>query len=731
MRDDTPSDDPTGLDLPRLRTLLDRLNETLGPPADGLAPLLDQQTLAELSRLTRALEARAAEPALNQQAYRAIIDSSDDAIIGKALDGTITSWNTGAERIFGYGAAEALGQSIRIIIPPERHGEESTILARIAAGERVDHFETVRCHKDGHLIDVSATVSPILDENGQVCGASKIARDITARKRTDAELAKYRQHLEAMVEERTAALSVAKEAAEAANRAKSSFLANMSHELRTPLNAIIGLSELALRGAHEPRLRDQLVKIDRASQHLLGVINDVLDISRIEADRLVLEQTHFRLGEVLENFSSLVAHRAAEKGLLLRVILAPEIARLALHGDPLRLSQILINFAGNAIKFTEHGGITVRVHLAEEGERDVALRFEVQDTGIGIAAADRDRLFNAFEQADASMTRKYGGSGLGLAISKRLVELMGGQVGVDSEEGRGSTFWFVLRIGKGQESALPRARHASEAAEQRLRQHCRGMHVLLVEDEPINQEVSRELLQLAGLRVSVAANGAEAVEAALRGRYDLILMDMQMPVLDGPSATREILARLGEQAPPIVAMTANAMASDRQCCLDAGMRDHITKPINSRLLFAKLLQWLLPAAEADSGENGNEATESPATDIGLHDIDGLDPDAALYQLGGNSELYLRVLAQFAADHASSPQRIANALAAGDRNGAQRRAHSLKGVASQAGAGRLRSLAERVEHDIRDHAPGLDASLVELGDHLSQLITALQHHLPPS
>ena len=484
------------------------------------------------------------------QTYRAIIDSSDDAIIGKTLDGIITSWNPGAEWIFGYSTAEAVGQSIQLIIPPERQDEESAILARIANGERVDHFETERCHKDGHRIDVSATVSPILDEHGRVCGASKIARDITARKRSDAELAEYRHHLEAMVEERTAALSVAKEAAEAANRAKSSFLANMSHELRTPLNAIIGMSELALRGASEPRLRDQLAKIDRASQHLLGVINDVLDISKIEADRLTLEQTHFRLGEVLENFSSLLAHRAAEKGLALRIDLSPEVARLALHGDPLRLSQILINFAGNAIKFTAHGSITVRVHLADESTDDVALRFEIQDTGIGIAAADLERLFDAFEQADASMTRKYGGSGLGLAISKRLVELMGGQVGVDSEEGRGSTFWFALRIGKGQEDALPRAIHTTEAAEERLRQHCHGMHVLLVEDEPINQEVSRELLQLAGLRVSVANNGAEAVEAALRTRHDLILMDMQMPVLDGPSASREILQRLGDQAPP-------------------------------------------------------------------------------------------------------------------------------------------------------------------------------------
>ncbi len=418
-----------------------------------------------------------------------------------------------------------------------------------------------------------------------------------ARVQAEAELARYRGHLEAMIEARTAALSVAKEAAEAASRAKSTFLANMSHELRTPMNAITGMTSLALRRAVDPKQKDHLTKVTEASRHLLGVINDILDISKIEADRLGLEDIGFDLAAVLAQAAGLVGPQGAAKGLRLEIDIAPDLARLAIQGDPLRLGQILLNLTGNAVKFTAAGSVVVRVTAAEETATDVLVRFEVHDTGIGISAEDQRRLFTAFEQADGSMTRRYGGSGLGLAISRRLAQLMDGDIGVESRLGSGSVFWFTARFGRIDRAFDVLLPPAAFAADESLLPGPRGARVLLVEDEPINREVSQALLEEAGFVVDLAHDGAEAVELVERTDYDLVLMDVQMPRMNGIEATMAIRRLPGRERLPILAVTANAFDDDRRRCLEAGMNDHVGKPVDPELLFETMRKWLarLPA----------------------------------------------------------------------------------------------------------------------------------------
>jgi hypothetical protein len=539
-------------------------------------------------------ERKAAEAELrkSEERYRAISDHSPVGIFQTDAQGDCTYVNPRWSEITGLSMAEAAGAGwSQALHPEDRQRVFDGWYAAAAVGPSYD-WQCRFVTKQGKESWITGHAEALNDEQGNVQGYLGVIVDITERKHAEAELDTYRHQLEQLVATRTAELAAAKDAAEAANIAKSTFLANMSHELRTPMNGVMGMIELARKRMVDAKGRDQLDNAKHSAERLLAILNDILDLSKIEADRLTLESVPFTFADVLVNVTRLLGHKAVEKKIALRVDLGSEIPHLGLMGDPLRLGQVLLNLTGNALKFTDHGSITIRARLLEDSSAGVLLRIEVADTGIGIADQDLERLFGAFEQADGSMTRKYGGTGLGLAISKRLVHLMGGEIGVASRLGQGSTFWLTVRFGKAADVA-PQAPVVSEkSVQERLIDGYAGTRVLLAEDEPINQEVSRGLLEDAGLVVDLAGDGLQALALAKQHSYALVLMDMQMPHMNGVEATRAIRELADYKDVPILAMTANAFAEDRKVCLEAGMNDHIGKPVDPDKLQETLLAWL-------------------------------------------------------------------------------------------------------------------------------------------
>ena len=709
-----------------LRRLIDATEAATAGRLDMRLPETGPAEIVELvhsfNSLLVARERTEAELRAGEAQMRAFIEASPlPQILGSWPGRRIEYVNPRFVEIYGYGIADFECEG-----DLWTSGDESTAidyesyLARVEAGVAGPPPVCGVTCADGTL----RVVEPYV-----VISGSKylvVFNDLTTARRDEQELRRSRDLLVQQAKElgELAALSEReRRRAESAAQAKSEFLAHMSHEIRTPMNAVLGLTHIVLKTELRPDQREHLTKIQRAGRSLLRIIDDILDFSKIEAGKLMLEEVPFDLGDTLRHVADLFGRRAAEKGLTLSFQIPPDLPR-HLIGDPLRLGQVLTNLVSNAIKFTERGEITVTAELLSDAG-PVDLRFAVADTGIGLTAEQTGKLFQAFSQADSSTSRRFGGTGLGLTISKHLVESMGGAIGVDSAPGAGSRFFFTARFraqGQAMRGVPLPTMSADPATAVAADIDLAGARVLVVDDNEINRLIAQELLEAAGAMVRTARSGKEAVDCLAGGAdFDAVLMDIQMPEMDGYQATEAIRTRLGLADLPVIAMTAHALEEERRQCLDAGMNDHIPKPVDPDHLIRRLRHWI------DLSHSGTKPpVDKPAasSEISLMDNQpGIDTDAALARLGGNRTLLGRLLAEFAKSQAGAVAAIRLALGHGAIEEATRHAHTLKGVAGNLSAGRLAAEAAAVETALRKGElaeverllPGLDAAMAEVVD----------------
>jgi len=710
---------------------------------DSLFRLADGNTDIQLSGLKRideigrlSVAVRSFRNAIERQrqAERAKenLISEKNAILENALVGimvvryrTISSCNRRLEEILGYETEELVGKSTRVIYGFEDDYERifTEVMPMLTHGQTWSGEYQLK-RQNGEIF-WGALTGRALDPNNPFEGAVWIVADVSERMAAKEEVARYQAHLETLVSERTAELVRAREEAEEANLAKSRFLATMSHEIRTPMNAIMGMSQLALQTELDAKQRDYIEKIGLSARALLGVINDILDYSKIEAGKLQIEASTFRLDDVLEQVGAIAGQLARDRRIGFSIDTAADVPPF-LIGDSLRLEQVLTNLIGNAIKFTEQGSVAVQCRCQPLDDGDMELHFSVRDTGIGLTEEQQGRLFRAFSQADASTSRRFGGTGLGLAISRQLVENMGGQIGVESQPGQGSVFSFFVRVGTPGEA---------EAAELKARllkpsglreavtttaQSLKGARILVAEDNEVNQQVVSEFLKLGGLEVVVAGDGEQALQKLRAEPYDAVLMDMMMPHMDGLEATRRLREEPRFKRLPVIALTANATPEDRERCLEAGMNDFLTKPIDPSELFRVLLLWvkISPVSFAPDAV-------APVEEAALPDLPGINTDLLLQRMRGKSTACRRILAMFAQQNSGIEARFRSLIDCADWEGSQRLAHTLKGTAGNVAADALAEAVTRLEAACKAREPllaeiELERTLIELNQVLKSL-----------